>query len=113
MHDLRLVVAFAFHTVLAVVLFALIGGAAALLDFYTRFLGRVGIPWAIQETIKFMEYFLFAVDLVCLVVYVSREAFLLLRAMVSPEHDAAHRKQAPGQALLAGPDDAVHPGHLL
>jgi hypothetical protein len=82
MHDLKLVAAFAFHTVVAVALFALIGGAAALLDYYTKVLGNLGMSHLIIEAIKATEYFLFAVDLLCFVVYVTRETWLLLRAML-------------------------------
>jgi hypothetical protein len=82
MHDLKLVGAFAFHTVAAVALFALIGGAAALLNFYTRLLENAGMSPLIIRAIHLTEYFLFAVDLLCFLVYVSREAWLLLRAML-------------------------------
>ncbi len=82
MHDLKLVAAFAFHTVVAVALFALIGGAAALLDYYTKVLSNLGMSHLIIEAIKATEYFLFAVDLLCFVVYVTRETWLLLRAML-------------------------------
>ncbi len=105
MHDLKIVFGFAFHTVVAVLLFALVGGAAALLNVYTNLLSRIGMSPLIVEAIHLTEYFLFGVDLICLVVYVLRETWLLLREMVAPA--------APAHgALLAGPDDAVHPGHL-
>jgi hypothetical protein len=86
MHDLRLVVAFAFHTLVAVGLFTLIGGAAALLDYYTKVLSGFGMSPIVIEAIKVTEYFLFAVDLLCFVVYVSREAWLLLRTMMVAPH---------------------------
>ena len=89
MHDLKLVAAFAFHTVVAVALFALIGGAAALLDYYIKVLVGLGMAYWIIESIKATEYFLFAVDLLCFVVYVARETWLLLRAMLGYEHAAA------------------------
>jgi hypothetical protein len=82
MHDLKLVVAFAFHTVVAVALFALIGGAAALLDYYTKVLASLGMSNIIIEAIKATEYFLFLVDMLCFVVYVTRETILLLRTML-------------------------------
>jgi hypothetical protein len=86
MHDLKLVAAFAMHTIVATALFALIGGAAALLDYYTKVLGNIGMPLLFIEAIKATEYFLFAVDLLCFVVYVSREAWLLLRTMLAASH---------------------------
>jgi hypothetical protein len=84
MHDLKLVIGFAFHTVVAAGLFALVGGAAALLHYYTQVLERLDMPALILTAIKSTEYFLFAVDLLCFVVYVSRETWLLLRAMLLP-----------------------------
>lgn len=82
MHDLRLVIEFAIHTVVAAALFALVGAAAALLHYYTEALGRLGMPFAILEAIKWTEYFLFAVDMLCFIVYVARETWLLLRTML-------------------------------
>jgi hypothetical protein len=87
-HDLKLVAAFAFHILVAVGLFALIGGAAALLDYYTKVLASLGMSPLIVEAIKATEFFLFAVDLLCFVVYTARETWLLLRSMVRP-HVAA------------------------
>ena len=83
MHDLKLISAFAFHTVVAVALFALIGGAAALLNFYTRLLESANMSPLIIQAIHMTEYFLFGVDLLCFLVYVSHEAWLLLRAIVA------------------------------
>ncbi len=83
MHNLRLVAAFAFHTVAAVGLFALIGGAAAMLNAYTRLLETAGMAPLIIQAIHLTEYFLFALDLLCFLVYVSREAWFLLRHILS------------------------------
>ena len=108
MHNLKLISAFAFHTVAGVLLFALIGGAAALLNMYTRLLEHAGMSELIVQAIHVTEYFLFAVDLFCLIVFIMREVWLLLREMLMlPQH---HRAETP--PLLAGPDDAVHPEHL-
>jgi hypothetical protein len=98
MHDLKLVIGFAFHTVVAAGLFALVGGAAALLHYYTQVLERLDMPALILTAIKSTEYFLFAVDLLCFVVYVSRETWLLLKAMLVPGKravDAAHSTDLP------------------
>jgi hypothetical protein len=86
MHNLRLVTGFAFHTIVAVALFALIGGAAALLNIYTRLLENVGMSPLIIMAIHLTEYFLFGVDLLCFLVYVTREAWLLLREIMAPPH---------------------------
>jgi hypothetical protein len=75
--------AFSFHTVVAGALFALIGGAAALLNYYTHLLESVGMAPLIIKAIHLTEYFLFALDLVCFLIYVTREAWLLLRHILT------------------------------
>ena len=88
MHDLRVVIGFAFHTIVAGFLFALVGAAAALLHYYTELLAKLGMPYIILEAIKATEYFLFAVDMVCFIVYVGRETWLLLRSMLRHQEPA-------------------------
>jgi|GEM_PF-2733569 len=82
MHNLRLITAFALHIIAAVGLFALIGGAAALLNFYTRFLEQAGMSPLIIRAIHLTEYVLFGADLLCFLVYVAREVWLLLREIL-------------------------------
>jgi hypothetical protein len=82
-HDLRMVARFAMHTIVALLLFGLIGGAAALLAYYVTVLGRLGISPLILHAIHATEYFLFAVDLLCFVTYVSHETWVLLRAILA------------------------------
>ncbi len=81
MHDLKLIIGFAAHTVIAVLLFGLIGGAAALLDYYTKLLAGLGVSHYVTLATQGLEYFLFAIDAICFVVYVLRETWLLLRSM--------------------------------
>jgi hypothetical protein len=83
MHDLKLVAGFAFHTVAAAALFALVGAAAALLHYYTEALAEFDLPPLILLGITWTEYLLFVVDLVCFLVYIARETWLLVRAMLS------------------------------
>ncbi len=83
MHNLRLIAAFAFHIIAAVALFALIGGAAALLNMYTRLLEGAGMSPSIIAAIHATEYVLFAADMLCFLVYMGREVWVLLRAIVS------------------------------
>ncbi len=94
MHDLKLVAACACHKLVAVALFTLIGGAAALLDYYTKVLAGFGMSPIVIDAIKVTEYLLFAIDLLCFVVYVLRETWFLLRAMLAPESGAVHEAAA-------------------
>ena len=84
MHDLRLVWRFAFHTIAATALFALVGAAAALLHYYTEALAQFHMPALVLEAIKWTEYLLFAIDLLCFIIYVLRETWLLIKSMLSP-----------------------------
>ena len=84
MHDLKLVAAFAFHTIAAAALFALVGAAAALLHYYTEALAQLYLPGFILTAITWTEYLLFGVDLLCFLVYLLRETWLLLRVMLTP-----------------------------
>jgi hypothetical protein len=84
LHNLRLVFAFAWHVVAAVGLFALIAGAAALLNMYTRLLERSGMSPLIIQAIHLTEYVLFAADLLCFLVYVGAEVWVLLRHILRP-----------------------------
>ena len=87
MHNLRMIAGFAIHVIGAAGLFALIGGAAALLNAYTRLLQRAGMSPLILEAVHLTEYVLFAADLLCFLVYVGREVWLLLRDIL--RHDPA------------------------
>ena len=87
MHDLRLVWQFAFHTVAALGLFAIVAGAAALLSLYTKLLGGMGLSPLILQAIHATEYFLFGIDLLCFLVYCLRETWLLLRKMFAKHVD--------------------------
>ncbi len=90
MHNLSLVAAFAFHTIAATILFALIGGAAALLNVYIGLLEQAGMAPLIIKAIHLTEYFIFGLDLLCFLIYVSREAWHLIRQILSAApHPAA------------------------
>ena len=63
-------------------------GAAALLNIYTWLLEGAGMsPW-ISAAIHATEYVLFAADMLCFLVYVGREVWLLLRTMSSSQDSA-------------------------
>ncbi len=81
MHDLRLVWDFAFHTVAAMALFAVVAGAAALLSLYTQLLHSAGLSPLILQAIHATEFFIFGIDLLCFVAYSVRETWVLLRRM--------------------------------
>jgi hypothetical protein len=105
MHDLRFIAGFAMHTIAAAALFALVGAAAGLLHYYTEVLGQLHLPPFILLLITWTEYLLFICDLLCFLVYILRETWLLLRLMVTPHHGY-------GVRLLTCPDYAMDPSYL-
>ena len=81
-HDLTTVAKFALHTAAGVALFVLIGATAAGLAYFTDLLTQLKISPLIINGMHAAEYFLFAADMLCFVVYVSREAFVLITSML-------------------------------
>jgi hypothetical protein len=73
---------FAFHTIVGIVLFCLVGGAAVSLNYLTNLIERVGVSADIVLAIRGLELFLFAVDFLCLVVFVSKEAWDFCREIM-------------------------------
>lgn len=75
---------FAFHTIVGIVLFSLVGGAAVLLNYFTNLIEHVGVSPYVIMAIQGLEFFLFAVDFLCLVVFVSEETWIFCREIVRP-----------------------------
>ena len=63
-------------------MFSLVGGAAVLLNYLTSVIERVGVSFYIVTAIQGLEFFLFAVDFLCLVVCVSTEAWIFCREIM-------------------------------
>jgi hypothetical protein len=73
---------FASHTIAGVVLFTLVGVAAVLLNYFTNLIEQVGVSPYIIMAIQVLGLFLFAVDLLCLEVFISKEAWDFCRDIV-------------------------------
>jgi hypothetical protein len=83
MHPVVLAYHFVAHTVVGVVLFSIVGGVAVLLNQGTILIEGTGVSPYIVLAIRGLEFFLFAADLVCTVVFVAVETLILLRDVVS------------------------------
>jgi hypothetical protein len=64
---------FALHTLVGVVMFAVVGGAAVFLNYFTNLIEQLGISPYIVVAIQGLEFFLFAVDFLCLVIFIVKE----------------------------------------
>ena len=79
MHPLTLVYRFVLHTVAGVFLFSVIGGVAVLLNYATLQIERAGVSPNVMLAIRGLEAFLFIIDFLCIVVFVSAETWEFLR----------------------------------
>jgi hypothetical protein len=73
---------FAFHTIVGIVLFSLVGGAAVSLNYFTNLIEQMGVSPHIITAIQGLGFFLFAVDFLCLVVFVGKEAWDFCRDII-------------------------------
>ena len=83
MHRLALVYRFVLHTLAGAFLFSLIGGATALLNWGTLRLEHSGISPLVLLALRGLEAFLFSVDCLCLLVFVTAETWTFLRDVVA------------------------------
>ena len=63
-------------------LFALVGGATVLLNYGADLIAGTSVSHYIVEAIRGLEFFLFAVDFVCMVTFVIKETWIFLREIV-------------------------------
>jgi hypothetical protein len=79
---LKLLGKFAFHTIVGVVLFSLVGAAAVSLNYLTNLIELEGVSAGVIIAMRVLELFLFAVDFLCLVVFVCKEAWDFCREIM-------------------------------
>jgi hypothetical protein len=73
---------FALHTLVGVVMFAVVGGAAVFLNYFTNLIEQLGISPYIVVAIQGLEFFLFAVDFLCLVIFIVKETWVFCREII-------------------------------
>jgi len=81
MGNLKLVGIFVFHIGVGTLLFILVSLAAVLLHLFIDWLAYIKMPIYIIYPCGLLEYFVFALDFVCYIVYCIAEAHMLLRAI--------------------------------
>jgi hypothetical protein len=80
--SLKLVGIFAWHVLAGCVLFVTVCFGAIGLDVFTGWMNSIGMPIYITYAGSLLEYFVFTVDVVCFVVFVLKEAVLLIRQIL-------------------------------
>jgi hypothetical protein len=70
---------FAIHVGIAVLAFVVLALAAAGLDYFTSFMAALGVDAELVSWLRRLEYALFAVDALMLLVLVSRAALRLVK----------------------------------
>jgi uncharacterized protein involved in cysteine biosynthesis len=79
-HAVKPVVDFGIHVFVAIVIFCIVFGAAALISAVVHALHGYIPDWA-DHAAEYVEKFLFGMDLLLLVVFAVKEAIVLIRSM--------------------------------
>jgi hypothetical protein len=78
---LEIVGRFALHMVVGTLLFAVVAGLAVLIWVGTQWLEKMGVPYYIFTITEGVAVLFFALDILCLVIFVIAESLKLLRLM--------------------------------
>jgi hypothetical protein len=82
LNELKSVLRFAIHAVVGVALFAIVAGAALLLTKFGEIIAEQHASPYISITLNFMELFIFFIDTILFVVFLLKEAYVLLIRIV-------------------------------
>lgn len=78
-----MILIFAWHILVACVLFVAVCFGAIGLNLFTRWMSGLGMPVYITYAGSLLEYFVFTIDVLCFVVFVIKEAVVLIRQIVT------------------------------
>jgi hypothetical protein len=82
LHSVKLVLIFAWHILAACALFVAICFGAIGLNLFTEWMSSIGMPTYITTAGSLLAYFVFTIDVVCFVVFVVKEALVMIRQIV-------------------------------
>jgi len=102
LQTIKRVVQFAIHTIVGIVLFGIIGGAAVLLHIFTHWIENTGISPYIISILKTAEIAIFVVDFVCFSVFILKETVTLIKAIVNSDKETeshGHAQDAPRKRI--------------
>jgi len=80
--SVRLVGIFAWHVLAGSVLFAIVCFGAIGLQLFTQWMNSIGMPVYITYAGSLLEYLVFTADVLCFVVFVLKEAIVLIRQII-------------------------------
>jgi len=80
--EIKAVGRFAIHAVVGVAIFAIVAGAAVLLNKFNEYVLEQHVPSYISFTLPLIEFLTFAVDTILFVVFILKEAYVLLRKIL-------------------------------
>jgi hypothetical protein len=66
------------HTLVGVFLFSLVGGAAMIVNYFTVYIERSGVSPYILCGVQGLEFFLFAADFICMIVFIVKEVLIFI-----------------------------------
>jgi hypothetical protein len=82
LNSIKLVGIFAWRVLAGCVLFVIICLGAIGLNLFTVWMNSIGMPIYITSAGGLLEYFVFTADVVCFVVFVIKEAIVLIRQII-------------------------------
>lgn len=82
---------------IGVLLFALVAGAAVFLNYCTVLIEGTGVSRYLVEAVRLLEFFLFACDFICFIVFQGKETWILLREIVRPTVGVAYDERLLGK----------------
>src|SRR5271157_5263098 len=82
METLKPAAQFALHSIVGIVLFVIVGFGAFFVDRLTHWLGAMGAQPAIVLVLSGLAYFLFAIDVLCFVVFMIKECLVFVFEMI-------------------------------
>jgi hypothetical protein len=90
MNPVALVYRFVLHTLAGVFLFSIVGGVVVLLSQGTILIERYGAPAYAMLAVRGLESFLFAIDFLCIMVFVTAETWTFLRDVIRSASGGRH-----------------------
>jgi hypothetical protein len=86
--QIKAILRFVIHTVVGALLFSIVGVVAILLSYLTSFIEGSHVSPYILYGFQGLEIFLFAADIVCLVIFVVKETLIFCRQIWHPPEEA-------------------------
>ena len=77
--SIKHVLRFVLHTIVGILLFAVVGAGAMVLSYLTGVLENAVLPSYIVYGVQGLEFFLFSADFICLAAFITKESIIFVR----------------------------------